>query len=130
MPRPLEGPTFACLRAGNYSESVTLTTEDSGSSSDAPAGFMSYPGEVAAMVASAPVAFRPLPADDPAWIHLPPGVGSQVLVSFLPEAGINSRSHARVPSRNHLTTLFLPFLPFLHPLVVKFMGRVVAAGRV
>jgi hypothetical protein len=92
VPRPLQSPAVACLRGGRYAERVSLGPSDSGSSLEAYAGFVAYPGEAPEIVGSVPVAFSPLPRGDPAWAHLPPGAGSRVLVASLPAAGLPNAS--------------------------------------
>ena len=94
VPRPLAAPTLACLRGGRYSEALSLTAADSGSSLEAPAGFSAaFAGEEPVeLVGSVPVAFAPLAPGDPGWAHLPAGVGARVLVASLPDAGLPNAS--------------------------------------
>lgn len=84
VPRPLLTDTFACLRDGVYAEALSLTAADSGSGPDAKTGLVAWPGETPTLTGSVPVSFSPLPAGDPAWAHLPAGVGSRVLSAPLP----------------------------------------------
>jgi hypothetical protein len=88
LPRPLASPALACLRGGRYFENITLGALDSGTSPAAPAGFVAFPNEAPEVVGSLPVTFSPLPPGDPAWAHLPPGVGPFVVVASLAAAGL------------------------------------------
>lgn len=82
------GPTRVCLAAGVYRETLRFTAEDSGASPLSPTIYEAAENGNVSITGALPVAFAPLPPQDPARAFLAPGVADSVVVADLVAAGL------------------------------------------
>lgn len=88
LPRPLTARAMACVRAGTYVESLTLSNLDGGSGPGAETGFVAYANEEVAISGAVPVSFAPIQPGDPGWEFLEPSVRGSVLVASMAAANV------------------------------------------
>ena len=96
LPRPLTGRAMACIRAGTYAESITLSDLDGGSGPGTETGFVAYANEHVAISGAVPVTFAPVQPGDPGWEFLAPSVRSAVLVASMTAANVTDFGEWRV----------------------------------